>query len=94
MFKNINSSIALLFGVSFALAALYLTGPVFAGASIERVTATEARDAVRQDGALMVCSYADSRCRAILFQGAILRSELEARMPSLDKTQALIFYCA
>ena len=94
MLKNIKLSISVLIGVSLVLAAVHLTDQVLAGTRIERVTVTEARDAVSQDAALLVCSYADSRCQSMLFQGAILRSELEARLSSLDKNQTLIFYCA
>jgi hypothetical protein len=94
MFKNINLAILLLMGVSLGLAPLYLTDQATAGAQIERITVAEARDAVSQDGALMVCSYADNRCQSMLFQGAILRSELVARVSSLDKNRAIIFYCS
>jgi len=42
----------------------------------------------------LVCSYDDERCKEILLEGAILKSEFESKLPSLSKTQPIIFYCA
>jgi hypothetical protein len=57
------------------------------------VGAAEARTRSMQHDVLVVCSYADNRCRKILFEGALLRSEFEARLPSFSKEQEIIFYC-
>ena len=73
---------------------LFLTSPMAAELKIEHVSAAESRTSVRQDGGLLVCSYADKRCQKILFEGAIMRSEFEARLPFLAKRQAIIFYCS
>jgi hypothetical protein len=85
-----------LLAVCLGVISTILSIPQRAGAepAIERVSAAASRDAVRHDGALLVCSYPDNRCQNILFQGAILLSEFEARLPSLSKDQTIIFYCS
>ena len=60
---------------------------------IARVNPEQSNARVKAGGALLVCSYEDDRCKKILLEGAILRSELESRLPSLPKTQEIIFYC-
>jgi hypothetical protein len=77
---------------------LALVAPSFASetkgaASIERITPGEARTKVQAGKALLVCSYEDKKCKKILLEGAMLRSELEGRLPSLSKDQEIIFYC-
>jgi len=66
---------------------------LFAASPIQRLSVAQTRDRVMNNGALLVCSYADSRCKKILLEGAILRSEFEARLASLPLTQEIIFYC-
>ena len=67
-----------------------------AGASytaIERINAEDAYKLVASGQALLVCSYDDDECKSKLFEGALLKSELEARVKSLPKDQKIIFYC-
>ncbi len=78
----------------FILTTFACTGPAVAVSEIERVSVSATRTRMMQDGALLVCSYADSRCQKILFKGALLRSDLEARLPSLPMNQEIIFYCS
>ena len=80
--------------LTLILTALAYSGPAAAASKIERVSADATRISMMQHGALLVCSYADNRCQKILFEGAILRSELEARLASLPINQEIIFYCA
>ena len=61
--------------------------------AIERISPEDARQLVESDQAMLVCSYNDSRCRSQLLQGALLKSELEARLTSLSMDQQIIFYC-
>ena len=63
-------------------------------AGIERIPPTAAKAKLDAGEALMVCSYNDARCRDMLIQGALLKSELEERLASLDKDREIIFYCA
>ena len=91
MFSKLPS---LMICLTLILTTLALTGPAAAVFKIERVSAAETRNGMMQRGALLVCSYADNRCKKILLEGAILRSQLEARLPSLPMNQEIIFYCA
>ena len=61
---------------------------------IDRISVIEARKWVKMGDALLVCSYEDNRCKTMLLEGAILKSEFESKLPSLPKTQPIIFYCA
>ena len=83
------------------LAAVFAT--VFAAATwasytkedkaVERIGVEDARQLVESGKALLVCSYGDDSCKSKLLEGAILKSELEARLDKLSKDQAIIFYC-
>jgi hypothetical protein len=61
--------------------------------AIERISPEDARQLVESGQALLVCSYDDDSCKSRLVQGALLQSELEARLPSLSKETQIIFYC-
>jgi hypothetical protein len=61
--------------------------------AVERVSAEDARQMAKSGDALLVCAYDDDSCKSIMFEGALLKSELEARMVSLPKDQKIIFYC-
>ena len=63
------------------------------GGEIERIGPEETRKMVASGDALLICSYNDNRCKSILIEGAILRSELDDRVPDLPMGQSLIFYC-
>lgn len=60
---------------------------------IERIGPDQTREKVQSGDALLVCSYADDKCKPLLMEGALLRSELEAKLPSLPKDKEIIFYC-
>jgi hypothetical protein len=95
--KNIDTVFKLsilLICLNLTLAVLSCAGTAAARSKIVRVSAAETRTRVLQHEALLVCSYADDRCRKILFEGAILRSAFEDRLPTLTKNQEIIFYCA
>jgi len=59
---------------------------------IERISVEKAREKTKSGDALLVCSYGGT-CEDILLEGAILHSELESRLPSLSKSQEILFYC-
>jgi hypothetical protein len=61
---------------------------------IERIRPQEAKRLVEQGHALLVCAYEDQRCRDILLENAILRSEFESKLPAPARNQTIIFYCA
>ena len=78
---------------------LNLTAPCFGSetkgaATIERIGPKETRMKVQTGVALLVCSYEDSKCENILVEGAMLRSQFEAKLPAISKDQEIIFYCA
>jgi hypothetical protein len=44
--------------------------------------------------ALLVCAYADEAiCETIHLKGGIFLQQLEAKLPTLSKSQEIIFYC-
>jgi hypothetical protein len=61
--------------------------------AIERIGPEEARQQVASGRALLVCSYSDDTCKSRLLEGALLHSQLVARLASLSKDQQIIFYC-
>lgn len=63
-------------------------------AEVERVSVQEARRELADGRAVLVCAYDDEqKCGQMLAQGAITLAQLQARVSSLPKEQALIFYC-
>ncbi len=62
--------------------------------AIDRISVSDALQLGKTGDALLVCSYNDGRCKGILLEGAILLSQFESQLPSLPKTQQIIFYCA
>jgi hypothetical protein len=60
--------------------------------AIERISPEDARQLVESGQALLVCSYGDDSCKSKLIQGALLKSELEARLTSLSRDTQIIFY--
>jgi hypothetical protein len=88
-----------IFRLSVALLLVFLTSIACAAPKgfpmeIDRISVIDARQMVRSGDAILVCSYDDERCKEILLEGAILKSEFESKLPSLYKTQPIIFYCA
>jgi len=61
-------------------------------AVIERISPKDAHRMAASGQALLVCSYDDDHCRSVLLEGALLRSEFEARVPALTLDQTVIFY--
>jgi hypothetical protein len=62
---------------------------------VPRISPGEARRRVQHGQALLVCGYDDdNKCRSMALEGAITLNELRQRLPSLPKSQDLIFYCA
>ena len=59
----------------------------------DRIGPVEARKLVTSGKALLICSYSDNRCKSILLEGALLRSELDDKLKDLPMDQQLIFYC-
>ena len=72
-----------------------LISVAFAGQSkrpqmIKRISVKDAYQKVQSGQALLVCSYDDESCKQKLLDGALLRSDFEARLPSLSKNQEII----
>ncbi len=62
---------------------------------VKRISPQEAREKLRGGSALFVCAYDDEeKFKQLRLEGAISLKELESRLPSLPKSQELIFYCA
>ncbi len=61
--------------------------------AVERISPEDARQLVESGQALLVCSYGDDSCKTKLLQGALSKSELDARLASLSKDTQIIFYC-
>jgi hypothetical protein len=60
---------------------------------IERISVEDARIRVQSGKALLVCSYGDDKCKGLLLEGGMLKSEFENKLSSLPKDQEIIFYC-
>jgi len=88
-FLRLSAVLLLAFLVATSCAA-----PKGSPTAIERIDVMKARKMVRSGDAILVCSYDDDRCKGMLLEDAILKSEFESRLPSLPKTQPIIFYCA
>ncbi len=69
-----------------------MAGSTEAAAEMNRIGPDEAMEKTKSGEALLVCAYGDDSCKSILFEGALLRSELEAKLDTLPKTQEIIFY--
>ena len=62
---------------------------------IERVSVDAARREVEAGRALLVCAYEDeSKCRQMRLANALTLHDLQRRVDSVPRNQALIFYCA
>jgi hypothetical protein len=83
----------MIFALAFVLPPTgHASGTKGAG-SIERISVEDARAKVKAGRALLVCSYSDDKCKGVLLEGAMLRSEFESRLASLSKDREIIFYC-
>ena len=64
-------------------------------ADIERITVEEAHQNVAANQALLVCAYDDeAKCRKVNLERSVSLTNFQSRLASLQKTQAIIFYCA
>lgn len=60
-----------------------------------RVTPEETYQKLKSGASLLVCAYQDeAKCRKMQLEGSISHNEFESRLPSLSKSQEIIFYCA
>lgn len=60
-----------------------------------RISAREARESVRAGRAILVCGYEDdAKFETYHMDGAISFKEFQSRLPSLSKSQEIVFYCA
>jgi hypothetical protein len=60
-----------------------------------RVDPEEVRSKVDAGEALLVCGYdEDSKFRQINLEGAIPLSDFKSRLPSISRSQEIVFYCA
>jgi hypothetical protein len=84
------------FRISIALLIVFLAAAAWAAqkGAIDRISVADAHKMVKAGDALLVCSYEDDKCKAILLEGAILKSQFESKAASLPKTKPIIFYCA
>lgn len=95
---NFKSPLTLLVVLSSLLAVACGVSTPYASSTksdvpIERIDPQKAREMVSSGQALLVCAYSDSRCKSILLENALLRSELEKRIVDLPRSQPIIFYC-
>ena len=63
-------------------------------AETERISPDDAMKKVNAGEAILVCAYGDDKCKKILLEGAMLRSEFESKTNALPKSQEIIFYCS
>ncbi|MGE5258992.1 MAG: hypothetical protein ACM3KE_20140 [Hyphomicrobiales bacterium] len=94
MQRKSSSGLVTVLSALLILMAAACPAPAGAAEAIERIGVAEARTQVKEKTALLVCSYDDDRCKSILLEGAILQSEFETKLPTLARTQPIIFYCA
>jgi rhodanese-related sulfurtransferase len=60
-----------------------------------RIPPSAARQKVSSGQALLVCAYDDpEKFKKNHLEGALSFSELLAKLPALDKSRDIIFYCA
>ncbi len=88
---------AILAAVLSLLVTVGFQSPLMAGSmataeEMNRISPDDAMEKTKSGEALLVCAYGDENCKSILFEGALLRSEFEARLDTLPKTQEIIFY--
>lgn len=68
--------------------------PAGAKTDVARISPQDAYPQVAAGKALLVCSYGDEACSAIMLEGAISLKEFESRLTGLNKDQPVIFYCS
>ena len=61
----------------------------------ERINPHETNGKVTSGDALLVCAYdSDERFKTVHLEGAISLSEFKSKVPSIQKDQEIVFYCA
>jgi hypothetical protein len=69
-------------------------GTAVSSDQVVRVPVAEARQRVQAGRALFVCAYdSDAKYASMKLERSISWSELQAKLPSLDKRQEIILYC-
>lgn len=64
-------------------------------AEARRISPADARSAMSENDALLICAYDDSeKYQAYHLDGSISLSELRSRLSGMDQDRELIFYCA
>ena len=91
--KPIMNRAVLLLTILFMSAVLLSCSHFQNTENVARIGPEEARAAVGNNEALLVCAYDDEACKDVLLEGAMLRSEFETKLASLPKGQTIIFYC-
>lgn len=62
-------------------------------ANIERISVEQARPRTKSNQALLVCAYEDeAKYRIFNLEGSISFASFKSRLPSLPKSQEIIFY--
>lgn len=62
---------------------------------LTRITPEKVYQRVKEGKAILVCAYPDEEtCSKMWLPGAITRTQLQDRMPGVEKEQEIIFYCA
>jgi hypothetical protein len=60
-----------------------------------RISPQEARKKLQAGEILLVCAYEDAeKFQAHHLEGALSFSEFQSRLPSLSRSQEIVFYCA
>ncbi len=61
----------------------------------ERINPHETNGKVISGDALLVCAYdSDERFKTAHLEGAISLSEFKSKVPSIQRNQEIVFYCA
>jgi hypothetical protein len=64
-------------------------------ADIERISVEEARKKATANQALLVCAYEEeAKCKALNLDGSISLTSFQKKVPSLPRSQEIIFFCA
>jgi len=62
---------------------------------VSRVSPDETRRRLQAGQAMLVCGYeADEKFRSVQLEGAVSYNRFLEHLPTIDKDQELIFYCA
>ncbi len=59
-----------------------------------RISPQDTYQQVTSGRAILVCSYDKKTCSKMMLEGAITREEFQSKLPSISKSQPIIFYCA